>query len=165
MKSTLCGLLMVFAGATMALAQLQQQPPSEPDDGLDALRTKDPLSDEDRGTLRAWIGERIAAVVGGDAGGAQQAVAQLRHANRGGRGFLDAFGAAAVESIGSAYKKAELAPATRMITIVGELNDPLRPGHAAGGAQRRAPGHPGGGRRGHAQAAAQDRHRPGGDQA
>jgi HEAT repeat protein len=124
MRSTLCGLLMVFAGATMALAQLQQQPPSEPDDGLDALRTKDPLSDEDRGTLRAWIGERIAAVVGEDATGAQQAVAQLRRANRGGRGFLDAFGAVAVESIGSAYKKADLAPATRMITIVGELNDP-----------------------------------------
>ena len=125
MKRTLWGLPVFLAGAVMVLAA-QQPPatPAEPDDGLDALRAKDLLGDDDRAALRAWIGERIAMVIGDDVAGAQQAVAQLRQSARGGRGFTDAYVAATMESIGSAYKKAELVPASRLLIVLGELNDP-----------------------------------------
>jgi hypothetical protein len=123
MKRTLCGLSILLAGAALALAARQLPQQAEPDDGLDALRTKDPLNEEDRGALRTWIGERIAATVGEDATSAQQAVVQLRHANHGGRRFVDAYAGVAIESIGSAYKKADLVPATRLLIVMGELND------------------------------------------
>jgi hypothetical protein len=124
MKCILCGLSALLACATLALAAQQSlQQSSGPDDGLDALRDKDPLGDEDRAALRAWIGERIAAVVGEDAAGAQRGVAQLRQAAHGGRDFLDAYVAVAVDSLGSAYKKAEPVPATRLLIVLGELND------------------------------------------
>lgn len=125
MKRTLFGAFVLVAGAALALAAQQPpQPPPESDDGLDALRSKDPLGDEERTALRSWIAERIAAITGDDAAGAQQAISQLRHAAHGGRGFVDAYAAVAIENLSSAYKKADLVAAARLLVVMGQLNDP-----------------------------------------
>lgn len=107
----------VLAGTTLpVLAQ-------EPANPLAALQAKEALTGEDTAAVRAWIGERVTGVVGQDPAVAQQAFNQLRSEFKGTNAFKEAYVRTCVETLGSAYKKADLVPAARLITVLNLLDD------------------------------------------
>jgi hypothetical protein len=95
----------------------------EPEDKLAALRTKDALTDEDRGEIRRVVDGLVADVAGNDATASQHALTQLRDGPKGARDFSDAYVAAYLAAAGSAYKKAPAGPAARLITVLPVYND------------------------------------------
>ena len=110
-------LSLVWIIAAAPLAALQ------PDDGLAELRAKATLTEIDRSAIQTWIGQRVVTIVGNDPAGAQQAFAQMRDGVRGTSDFQQVYVAGCIRSIASAYKKATLAPAARLIAILNVLND------------------------------------------
>lgn len=88
------------------------------DVNLAPFKAKAELTDEDKTQVRAYITTRLATLSGQDEVATQQATNELRAAYEGTDGFKRAYVAACLELIGTAYKKAELAPAARMLTVV-----------------------------------------------
>jgi hypothetical protein len=85
---------------------------------LTAVRGKTDLTEEDRGLIRTFVSQRITKITGGEPADARQAADELRAAYDGTDPFKRDYGLACLEMISSAYKKAELAPATRLLTIL-----------------------------------------------
>lgn len=93
-----------------------QEQPAAPND-LSALRGRTSINEEDRNRIRTFINERITRITGDDKVAARTAGDELRTAYQGSDAFKEAFAAAALESIQSVYKKADLVAATRLLTI------------------------------------------------
>ncbi len=92
-----------------------------PDPDLTAVRAKAELGDDDRGLIRAYLTRRIEVLRGKDEAAAQTAASELRTAYDGSEGFKKAYAAVCAEVAGAALKKLELAPATRLMTVVNTL--------------------------------------------
>jgi len=99
---------------------MAQQPA---DDGLEALRSRPTLTDEERAAIRNWVAERVRLLVGSDPSASQRAAEQLRAGSRGEKEFRDAYVQACVEIIGSEFRRLELTPAARLVALVGTLGD------------------------------------------
>lgn len=108
--------------ATRAAGQAGAGPGDQPNpDPLDALRAKTVFTDEDRQALRAWIMQRVEALVSGSGG---EAVVQLRGATaRGSPAFREAFAQAATELSRPLISRAPLAPAAQLVTLLVGLED------------------------------------------
>lgn len=91
-------------------------------DALAALRTKTELTDEDRAQIRTFVTERVGELLGSDATASRAAGAALRSGYTGNELFKQAYLAACSDIFGSAAKKAELEPATRLLTVLGTFN-------------------------------------------
>lgn len=93
-----------------------------PQDALAEIRKRGDLSDDDRNQIRTFIGQRVAEIAGGDAVASQAACAALRAGYAGTEGFTRAYGALALEVIGSAYRKAEIVPAAKLLAVLSTFN-------------------------------------------
>ena len=90
---------------------------------LTALRAKTDINDEDRAAIRAFVTQRVGKIVANsDATEARQATEDLRSAFDGTDAFKREYAAIALDAIGSAYKKADLVPATRLLALVNTFN-------------------------------------------
>jgi hypothetical protein len=101
-----------------------QQPPGQ-QDPVKQLQAKSVLTDEDQAALRGWVTQRvqvIAAAEAGNSGLSATAVSELRAAYTGAEGFKQAFGAACVRAIGSAYKTAGRDSGARLIAILNTFD-------------------------------------------
>ena len=96
-------------------------PAQTPDPDLTAVRAKPELGDEDRALIRAYLTRRIEVLRGKDDTAAQTAATELRTAYDGSDGFKKAYAAVCAEVAGAAIKKLELAPATRLMTVLNTL--------------------------------------------
>lgn len=108
---------------TWAAAPLWAQ---QPEDALTPLRGRTELNDEDRRQIRAFVDERIAAVLGEDGLAAREATEALRDAFTGTDAFKRAYaavcvGAISVEFRTPEFKQAKVVPATRLITVLNTL--------------------------------------------
>jgi hypothetical protein len=106
---------MVLLAAVTAWAQ-------EPAADLTPLRTKAELTDEDRGQLRAFMTTRIAKILGPNTADARVAAEELRTSYDGSDGFKRAYAAVGLELMGPGIAKAELMPATHMLSILNTFN-------------------------------------------
>lgn len=108
--------LLLLAGLAGPLAA------QEAEINLTPLKTKGDLTDEDKAQLRAFITKRLESVRGEDEVAAQQATNELRTTYDGSDGFKRAYLAVCLDLIATAYKKADLVPATRMLTVINTFN-------------------------------------------
>lgn len=92
---------------------------TEPD--IANLKTKADLNEEDRTQVRNYVNVRVGRIVNSPLE-ARQATEDLRAALDGTEGFKKEFATICLEAIGSAYKKAELLPATRLLSLLNALN-------------------------------------------
>ncbi len=92
-----------------------------PDPDLTVVRAKAELGDDDRGLIRAYLTRRIELLRGKDDVAAQSAATELRTAYDGSEGFKKAYAAVCAEVSGTAIKKLELVPATRLMTVINTL--------------------------------------------
>lgn len=99
---------------------------SQPAGGdLAAIRAKADVTDEDRNAIRAFVAQRVGKIVANsDATEARQATDELRSAFDGSDAFKREYAAIALDAIGSAYKRADLLPAARLLALVDTLNAP-----------------------------------------
>jgi hypothetical protein len=95
-----------------------QEPPVD----LAPIRAKTEITEEDRTQIRTFVNQRIAKVVGNDAAEVRQAAEDLRTGFDGTEAFKRAYAAVCLEGIGSAFKKAELGPAARLLAVVNGFN-------------------------------------------
>jgi hypothetical protein len=86
------------------------------------VRPKTDLTEEDRGLIRTFLNQRIARAIGTDPVAARKATDELRAAFDGSDAFKRDFANAALEQIAANYKKAELLPATRLLTLATTFN-------------------------------------------
>ena len=93
----------------------------QPQDALSAVRSHTDLTDEDRNQIRAFIAERIAELVGSDAALARDAGQTLRAGYTGTDAFKQAYAAAYIAACRSAYSKADVAAAARLLAILNTL--------------------------------------------
>jgi hypothetical protein len=120
--------LLLLACATPLVAQETPPPPAAPGapaapaDPLKAVRAKDSLSDEERGTVRTWVGQRVSAIETSE-GPAAQAVRELKSEFNGTNGFKEAYTAAFVEAARPAFKRAKVGPAAQLLTALAALNE------------------------------------------
>ena len=92
---------------------------------LTAIRAKADITDEDRAAIRAFVAQRVGKIVANsDATEARQATEELRSAFDGSDTFKREYAAIALDAIGSAYKRAELVPAARLLALVDTLDVP-----------------------------------------
>jgi hypothetical protein len=111
-----------------AAAQQPPQPPQPaqpaqlPQDALSALRAKTDLTDDERNQIRGFVADRVGELVGPDAALAREAGSVLRAGYAGSAPFKQAYAAACVGVFGSAFPKADVAPAARLLTILSTLN-------------------------------------------
>lgn len=94
------------------------------EDPLANLRVLNDLNPEQRAQVRQFVEQRVTDLVGGDTTAARTATQALRDAYTGTDAFRQAYAEAAVELLGNAAGKAELVPATRMLTVLGSLRTP-----------------------------------------
>ena len=109
--------LLLLAWTTARLAAQDQ-----PEAGLATIKVKTDLTDEDRNQIRAYVAKRIDAVRGTDEVAAQQATAGLRAGFDGSDAFKRAYASICLDAIGTAARKLDLAPATRLLTVVNTFN-------------------------------------------
>lgn len=95
----------------------------QPEGPLAGLRQRPDLNEEDRTQVRAFVTERLQRIIADDAG-ARAAADDLRAAADGSEGFRRVYAAVCLELIAPAVSKAELVPATRLLTVVNALNTP-----------------------------------------
>ncbi len=101
----------------LGMAATAQDPPAD----LSALNTRTDVTEEDRGQIRAYVTARLAKIVANDAE-ARAASEELRAAYDGSEAFKRAYAAVGLELIGPAVKRADLVPATRLVTLVNQFN-------------------------------------------
>lgn len=118
MTSTRCATLCLALLAAVSSLQAQQ-----PATSLEALQTKDAFTDEDRAALQQWLGQRVANVAGRDPLAAQGAYTQLRDAYTGTDGFKEAYILGCLDTISSAYRKADAIPAARLVSLLARFDD------------------------------------------
>jgi hypothetical protein len=94
----------------------------EAEDALSAVRGQNAISEENLGTIRSFLTENVGAIVGDDPLAAQDAFARLRAAYTGSDAFKKAYATACTEAVRAAYGRADLVPASRLITLVGTLD-------------------------------------------
>jgi hypothetical protein len=112
--------LPVLAGGPFALAQ---SPPT-PRDVLTDLRAKPSLTEEDRGTIRAWIEERLVAVAEASES-TERATAELRQApSEAGPAFREAYAGILTDAVRQRFRTAPAGGAARMIALLSALNEP-----------------------------------------
>jgi hypothetical protein len=114
------GIFLVFATVWVAHAQ--------PADELTPLREQAELTEQDRNTVREFVSTRVRQIVGDDALARADATRQLRAGFAGGEAFKRAYGEAAIEIIGSAFRKADLLPATRLLATLSVFELPASRG-------------------------------------
>jgi hypothetical protein len=120
MARRVCCCVFVIVFAAVGVAQEAAGP-------LGALRGRSELSDADRAEIRSFISGRVQDIVAGDPLQARQSTIELRDAAAGegvSSAFRQAYAVACVEVIGSAFKKADLTPAVRLVTVLNTLRTP-----------------------------------------
>ena len=118
-NARLAVLVVVFllAGLPATLVAQEQEGP------LAAMQTKEALTDDDRAGIRTWIGQQIAGLADKDPLNAQAAFSRLRDSAQGTPAFIEAYVTAAMEAIGSAYRKMDTLPAARLIALLNVFDD------------------------------------------
>lgn len=119
-------LVAVSAALGLVAVGIAQQPAAAPaQDVLNTLRAKNALSEEDRGTLRAWLSERMGVVNSDNPAGAAAAMSELRGAPAAGTpAFREAFVGLLTELTRESYKSARLEAAARLVSLLAALNEP-----------------------------------------
>lgn len=116
-----CRLIVVLFLATLAapaLAQLGEEPAG----GLLPQRAKSNLNDEDRTAIREFVTQHIRTIVANENPAARRAGDELLATYAGTDAFKNAFTEVALEALPPAIRRAELVPATRLLTIANVLD-------------------------------------------
>ncbi len=108
--------LLVLVGSALRL--LAQVPAGD----LGPVRTRSPLTEEDRTAVRAFIDQRVAQVVGQDPAATQAAAQALRTNYAGSDDFKKTYAAMCIEAFNAAMNQAEVAPAARLLTILNTFS-------------------------------------------
>lgn len=108
--------------STLLLAAVLPLAAQTPEGPLAALRAKTDLNDEDRTQIRIFVMERITAIITNQPGAAQTATDELRTAFTGTENYQRAYATLAVEAVGTAFGRAELVPATRLLAVLNTFN-------------------------------------------
>lgn len=119
---------LVLAVTILALVAVRpavaQQAPGQ-QDPIRQMQAKSVLTDEDQAALRAWVAQRVQVIAAGETGNSgisAAAVGELQRAYTGAEGFKQAFAAACVSAIGSAYKTAGRDSGARLIAILNTFD-------------------------------------------
>lgn len=88
-------------------------------DPLAPLRARTEISDEDRAQIRTFISQQITEIIGTDQALARVATEALSGGYDGSDAYKRAYAAACTDLIGSAFKKAELVPASLLLSVLG----------------------------------------------
>ncbi|MEW6252749.1 MAG: hypothetical protein AB1716_19100, partial [Planctomycetota bacterium] len=110
--------------ASVGLSSAQEPPPAASEDNLGPLQQKADVTPDDQEMIRGYVVKRVGLIVGEEAGAAQQGADELRKAYDGGDAFKRAYVAVCLDVFGNAVRKADLAPASRMLAIVNTFNSP-----------------------------------------
>lgn len=106
----------LLLAASLANPLAAQEEPAE--DALSGIRDRNSVSEEDAVKVRSFVTENIDALLGDDPLASQNAVENLRTAYDGSDAFKKAYATACLEAANNAYRRADLVPATRLITLV-----------------------------------------------
>lgn len=96
---------------------------TQSDDTLAALQARSEISADDRQAIQTYVNRLVADLIGQDAAQARTAARLLRDAHQGSDAFQHAYAGACNEVFGTGFKKAELLPAVRMLTILGTFQE------------------------------------------
>jgi len=91
-------------------------------DTLADIRGQNSINDENLGKIRNFVGENIAAIVANDPLASQEAFARLRGAYNGSAAFKAAYANACINAVTSAYRKANVVAAARLVTLVNSFD-------------------------------------------
>ena len=107
-------LLIVLSGTTCAAW-------AQADETLAALQARSEISAEDRQTIQTYVSRHVADLIGQDQTQARTATRLLRDAHQGSDAFKQAYAVVCNEVFATGFKKAELRPAVRMLTVLGSF--------------------------------------------